>query len=367
MSQVIQICKRCVMDSTDPDIHFDSEGNCNHCTDLIPKLKIEDNSTFKKMIDSIKSESKNGKYDCILGISGGVDSCYTAYLLKKEGLNPLLVHLNNGWNTAISNGNVEKIKSALQLDLEEYSFDLTEFHELQRAFLRSHLLDLELPTDLGIPAVLHEAAKKHGIKYIVSGGNFSSEGILPTIWGYHSMKDMKLYKHIVKKYSKVSVHKTPTFGLWDEFKYKFFHKIKTIYPLNTIAYNKDEARSFLNSEFGWEYYGGKHYESLYTGFWQAYMLPKKWNVDYRKATYSSLICSKQMTREEALELLKKPPFEADRIEKEKIEICEKLAISVAEFNTILEAKGLYYRDFPNNEKWIQFIHSTYKKLFKRNK
>jgi N-acetyl sugar amidotransferase len=367
MSQVMQICNRCVMDSSDPTIHFDEKGNCNHCNDLIHLLVDQSENGLQSIIQKIKSQKTHPTYDCILGISGGVDSCYTAYLLKKEGLNPLLVHLNNGWNTPISNGNVEKIKTALQLDLEEFKFDLTEFHELQRAFLRSHLLDLELPTDLAIPAVLHQVAKKHGIKYIVSGGNFSSEGILPTIWGYHSMKDMKLYKHIVKKFSKVSIQNTPTFGLWDEFKYKFFHKIKTVYPLNTFNYNKEEARQFLNHEFGWEYYGGKHYESLYTGFWQAYMLPKKWNVDYRKATYSSLICSQQMTRDQALELLKNPPFDDSRIEKEKVEICEKLEISLSEFNSILEAKGLYYTDFPNNKKWIDFIHSTYKTLFKRGK
>jgi N-acetyl sugar amidotransferase len=359
-----------VMDSSDPSIIFDNNGNCNHCSELTTILskQAKITSPFLELVNLIKFKKKSStKYDCILGISGGVDSCYTAYLLKKEGLNPLLVHLNNGWNTAISNGNVEKIVNALQLDLEVIELELEEFHELQRAFLRSHLLDLELPTDLAIPAVLHQAAKKHNIKYIVSGGNYSSEGILPLTWGYHGMKDLKLYQHIVKKHSAIKLKNTPTFGIWQEFKYKFFSGIKTVYPLNTFAYNKEEARQFLNQEFGWEYYGGKHYESLYTGFWQAYMLPKKWNVDYRKATYSSLICSGQMNREEALELLSKPSYDETRIEKEKQLICEKLKISVDEFDTILEQKGLYYTDFPNNEKWINFVHNVYKNLFKRGR
>lgn len=359
------ICKRCVMDTTDSNIKFDKFGNCNHCNELINQLRKRRDEDFYDIIRKIKSKKSKSKYDCILGISGGVDSCYTAFVLKEKGLNPLLVHVNNSWNTNTSVKNIDLIRYALNLDLEEYMFDLSEFYEIQRAFLRSNLLDLELPTDLSIPAILHKVAKEYGIKYIVSGGNYASEGILPRKWGYHTKKDMRLYKHIVRNYSKLNLLNTPTFGLFDEFKYKFLYGIKTVYPLNSLPYNKEDARKLLNRKYGWEDYGVKHHESIYTGFWQGYMLPKKWNVDYRKATYSSLICSNQMTRDEALELLKTPSFKQESIEFLKREICYKLDIELKELEKILESKGLFYSDFPNNEKFIDFIHSLYFYFFKR--
>lgn len=357
------------MDTSDPDIVFNPDGTCNHCTDYLLRISPlyndpqKNETAVRHLIDKIKSKGAGKAYDSIIGISGGVDSCYTAYFAKINGLNPLLVHLDNGWNTEVAVENIRKVASKLDLDLETVVLDWSEFREIQLAFLRSSVVDIEIPTDLAIPAALHQMAEKHRIKTILSGGNYSSEGILPLQWGYHVMKDMKLYRHIVRTYSKVQRKKTPDFGLWKEFQYKILKGIKTYYPLNLINYNKDEARLLLEKELGCQFPVRKHHESRYTSFWQSYIMPIKYGFDYRRATFSTQICSGQITREEALEHLKTLPYNPETIENEKGFICKKLQISPAEFDQILQKKPLTYKDFPNSKKAIKFVYRTYRFLF----
>lgn len=357
------------MDTSDPDILFNPDGTCNHCTDYLLRISplyndpLKNETAVRHLIDKIKSKGAGKAYDSIIGISGGVDSCYTAYFAKINGLNPLLVHLDNGWNTELAVENIRKVASKLDLDLETVVLDWSEFREIQLAFLRSSVVDIEIPTDLAIPAALHQMAEKHRIKTILSGGNYSSEGILPLQWGYHVMKDMKLYRHIVRTFSKVQRKKTPDFGLWKEFQYKILKGIKTYYPLNLINYNKDEARLLLEKELGCQFPVRKHHESRYTSFWQSYIMPVKYGFDYRRATFSTQICSGQITREEALEHLKTLPYNPETIENEKGFICKKLQISPAEFDQILQKKPLTYKDFPNSKKAIKFVYRTYRFLF----
>jgi N-acetyl sugar amidotransferase len=285
------------MDSSDIDIKFDNEGICNHCKDFEktisnPKLdKDIADQQLKHLIERVKFKGR--KHDCLVGISGGVDSCYTAFLCKEWGLKPLIIHMDNGWNSEIAVKNVKKVVTKLKLDYVSYVLDWEEFKEIQLAFLKSSIVDLEMPTDIAIAASLYQTASKYGIKNIISGGNYSGEGILPLTWGYHVLKDEKLYRYIVKKYSNQKIKKTPIVGLNGEIYYKFIKRIKYVYPLNYINYDKDEARKFLKKEFDWEDYGGKHHESKITGFWQSYAMPKKYNMDYRRATYSSQIISGQ--------------------------------------------------------------------------
>ncbi|MNU81219.1 hypothetical protein D3C71_708760 [compost metagenome] len=357
------------MDTSDPDIIFNQDGTCNHCSDYL--LRISPLFTDSKkneqhihdLIDRIKSKGNGKEYDSIIGISGGVDSCYTAYFAKTNGLNPLLVHLDNGWNTELAVQNIQKVASQLNLDLETVVLDWVEFREIQLAFLRSSIVDIEIPTDLAIPAALHQLAKKHQVKTILSGGNYSSEGILPLQWGYHVMKDMKLYRHIVRTFSKVQRKKTPDFGLWKEFNYKMIKGIKTYYPLNFINYNKDEARLLLEKELGCQFPTRKHHESRYTSFWQSYIMPVKHGFDYRLATFSTQICSGQITRKEALIHLQSLPYNPETIETEKAFICKKLQISPEEFDQILQKKPLTHKDFPNSKKAIKFVYRTYRFLF----
>jgi N-acetyl sugar amidotransferase len=354
------------MDSSDMDIVFDEKGICNHCTDFEkilaqPRYTEDSDEKLEQLIEKIKLKGKGRPYDCLVGISGGVDSCYTAYLCKKWGLRPLLMHMDNGWNSEISVGNVKKIVDKLGLDYVSYVLDWDEFKEIQLGFLRSSIVDLEMPTDIAIAASLYETANKHTIPYIISGGNYSGEGILPLTWGYHVLKDEKLYRHIVKKYSKLKLKKVPVVGLKGEIYYKFVKGIKTVYPLNLVQYNKDEAREFLKKEFDWQDYGGKHHESRITAFWQSYAMPSKYNMDYRRATYSAQIISGQITREEALEKLKSLPYDAVKIESDKQYIAKKYGISLDELERCLALAPKTYKDFPNDKKKIDWFYGLYRK------
>lgn len=357
------------MDTSDPDIVFYEDGTCNHCTDYILRINPlfadpkKNEESVRDLIDRIKSKGNQKAYDSVIGISGGVDSCYTAYYAKINGLNPLLVHLDNGWDTELAVQNIQTVAEKLELDLETVVLDWSEFREIQLAFLRSSIVDIEIPSDLAIPAALHQIAEKHGIKTILSGGNYSSEGILPLQWGYHVMKDMKLYRYIVRKFSKVKRKKIPGFGLWKEFYYKMIKGIKTCYPLNFIDYNKDEARLLLEKELGCKFPERKHHESRYTSFWQSYIMPVKYGFDYRLATFSTQICSNQITRDEALEQLKSLPYNPETVGREKNFICKKLQISSEEFDSILKQPPLTYKDFPNSKKRITFVYNVYRYLF----
>lgn len=364
-----QICKRCVMDTSDEDILFDSEGNCNHCTDYLNTIDKYKNDTYKneklnEIVNTIKQRGLGKKYDCLMGISGGVDSCYAVHLAVSWGLRPLLMHMDNGWNKDIAVKNIKNLVDTLRLDYVSEVLDWNEFREIQLAFLKSSIVDLEMPTDIGILASIYKHASKNGINSILSGGNYSGEGILPLTWGYHVKKDMKLYHHIVKTYSNVKVKKTPTVGLLKEIYYKFFKNIKTFYPLNYVEYNKDEAREFLKKEYGWQDYGGKHHESTITAFWQSYGMPTKYNMDYRRATFSSQICTQQMNREEALEKLKTPPFQEEELLKMKEYVAKKYKISVSDLETYLSRPPKTYKDFPNQKNTIDFFYNLYNKIFK---
>jgi hypothetical protein len=247
------------------------------------------------------------------------------------------------------------------VDYVSYVLNWDEFREIQLGFLRSSIVDLEMPTDVAILATAYETAAKHDISFIISGGNFSGEGILPLTWGYHVMKDEKLYRHIVKHYSKVKLKKVPIVGLKGEIWYKFMKGIKTVYPLNKIEYNKDESREFLKKEFDWQDYGGKHHESRITAFWQSYAMPSKYSMDYRRATYSALIVSGQLTREEALEKLKALPYDPAKVESDKQYIAKKYGISLEELERCLALPPKTYKDFPNDKKKIDWFYGIYRK------
>jgi len=361
-----QICNRCVMDTSDEDITFDELGICNHCRDFEkvlqqPRYRKKDaEEKLTQMISQIKR--KNNQYDCLIGISGGVDSCYTAYLCHKWGLRPLLMHMDNGWNSEIAVRNIQNLVEKLNLDYISYVLDWNEFREVQLAFLKSSIVDLEIPTDIAIPASLYEIASKYNISYIMSGGNYSGEGILPLTWGYHVLKDAYLYKNIVSQYAQVRLKKIPIVGLWKEIYYKFFKGIKTLYPLNLIEYDKDEAREFLKREFNWTDYGGKHHESKITAFWQSYVMPTKYNMDYRRATYSSQIVSGQIAREQAIEKLKELPYNPDTIPADKEYIAKKFGITSDELEHYLSEPPKTYKDFPNQKNIILYFYSLYKKI-----
>lgn len=367
-----QICTRCVMDSSDPLITFNSKGECNHCTEYIAKRihhkyqGEKSDQQFLAFIEEMKAAGKGKKYDCVMGLSGGVDSSYAAWIGNQHGLRILGVHLDNGWNSEAANSNIENIAKKLGIDYERYVLDWEEFKDLQISFLKAAVPEAETPTDNAIIAVLHKVANKHGIKHIISGGNFATEGILPKNWHYNA-KDMKYLNAIQKKFGTLKLKKNPYFGFQTEMYYKLVKGIKMVYLLNTVDYAKDEAMELLKEKLAWQYYGGKHYESVYTGFIQSYYLPKKFNIDYRRATFSSQICTKDITREEALEELQQPSYSETKVEEEKVLIAKKLGLSLEEFNSILDREAKWYTDYPNSEKFLKFVYDSYRKLFRKEK
>lgn len=366
-----QICNRCVMDTSDAQIEFDDLGHCQYCTEYLgrntPKtsdLPIRQQQ-WDVILENIRRKGRHRDYDCILGISGGVDSSYCAHLCKEWGLRTLLFHMDNGWNSDSSVKNIKRMVEALGFDYVTNVLDWSEFREIQLAFFRSSIVDLEYPTDIGIAASTYNTAAEYGAKYIISGGNVASEGILPLQMGYHVYKDMRLYNHIVDNFSSVPLNKTPTVNLIKEFYYKFLKNIRTVYPLDYLSYDKDQAKTLLINKYGWEDYGAKHHESRITAFWQSYVMPTKYDMDYRRVNLASRICAGQIERAEALELLLQQSFDPEKIEIEKNYIAKKYGISRDEFDALLSQPPKTYADFPNKKEYISAVFRLYNILFSK--
>lgn len=312
-----QQCKRCVMDTTDAEIIFSEEGYCNHCTDFLEKKsklmylgEISD-KILEQLVRKIKKTGKNKLYDCVLGISGGTDSCYLAYLCKQLNLRVLLVHMDNGWNSQTSVKNIEIIARKLEFDYISYVLDWEEFKDLQLSFLKASVPELETPTDIAIVGCLHKIAAQYNIKHIIMGGNYATEGILPKSWHYDA-KDKKYLNVIQNKFGTKKLINFPTFDFLQEFYYKLVKGIRIIYLLNHVPYNKLIATKALE-ELGWKSYGQKHHESFYTRVVQSYILPIKFNIDYRKTTISIKICAGRISREEGMKLLSEKLYDETKI------------------------------------------------------
>lgn len=360
------------MDSSDPLIKFDEDGKCNHCSEFINsriKHKYQGEQSDKELntlIGQMKTAGRGKKYDCVLGLSGGVDSSYAAYLLKSKGLRVLAVHLDNGWNSEEAVSNIKNIADKLGISYESHVLNYHEFKEIQLAFLRASIPEAETPTDMAIQAAVHKTAAKYNIKYIISGGNFATEGILPASWHYNA-KDTRYFNHITKKFSAFKIKNFPVFGYKQETYYKLARGIKIIYILNHVPYIKDEVQAFLEKELDWKYYGGKHRESKYTNFVQSFYLFHKFNIDYRRATLSTQICTGEIEREFAKSELEKKPYTEDELTHSKHYISKKLGISKAELETIIELPPKWYWDYPNDEEKLRFIYNTYRKLYNKEK
>lgn len=365
-----QRCTRCIMDTTDAEILFDEEGVCNHCTEyfkLAPNYVYQgekSDDALKTLVAQIKKDGANSDYDCLVGVSGGVDSSYVAYLSKQLGLRILAFHFDNGWNSELAVKNVENIVKKLDVDYETWVVDWEEFKDLQIAFLKSSLANAETPSDHAFLAASYQLCAKYKIKYMLSGSNFATEGILPSSWGYNA-KDVKHLKGIHKIFGHIKFKTYPLLGFKKEIYYTYFKKIKMIRLLNYVPYVKEDAMKIIEKELGWVYYGGKHYESIFTRFFQAFYLPKKFNYDKRLAHLSTLICSGQITRDEALLELKKEVYPPDLLAADKEYVYKKLGMKAEEFQAIIDAPAKHYTDYPNDEKRLKFIYSIYYKLFGR--
>lgn len=346
-----QVCVSCVMDTTDPDIVFDERGVCHHCRELTELRRrstaaLGDPEALGGIVARIRAEGRGKKYDCIVGLSGGVDSTYAAYKAREVGLRPLAVHFDNGWDSELAVKNIENIVKRLDIDLYTYVMDWEEFKDLQLAFLRASVPDGEIPSDHGIAATLLKAACDHGVGYVVTGSNANTEGILPIRYSYGAL-DWRYIRSVHRLYGRRPLETFPHYGLLRRCYYVFVRRLRMVPILDYLPYDKAEAMKVIERDLGWRYYGGKHYESIYTRFYQAYVLPRKFNVDKRRAHFSTLIVSGQMSREEALRELEKDPYPADLLEEDRDYVVKKLGLTEAAFDEIMRQPVRSFLAYPS--------------------
>lgn len=353
------MCTRCVMDTTDVTIAFNEKGICNHCLNAEKKLKSEwlPNELGKKKLEDkareIREYGKGRKYDCIIGMSGGVDSSYLLHVaVKMMDLRPLVVHVDGGWNTEIAVRNIERMVTALGLELFTYVVDWNEMRDLQLAFLKSSVANQDTPQDHVFFAKLYDFAIKNKIRYVLNGANLTSESILPLSWGYNP-RDKIHIKAVHKKFGRIKLKTFPLMSSFQIFLYwPYIKRMQRVTPLNWMDYNKNEAIKFLGKNYGWQYYGGKHLESVWTKFFQGYYLPVKFGYDKRKAHLSSLIISGQISRQEAIEILKSSPYDKPEIEEDLKYVSKKLGLSVEEMIQLIKLDNKSYKDYNNQEKLV---------------
>jgi aminotransferase len=366
-----QVCVRCVMDTTDPEIQFDSQGVCNHCRNFDEIIKPQWPSAhngklmLEQMIEAVKAHGKGKDYDCIIGLSGGVDSSYCALKVAEWGLRPLVVHVDAGWNSELAVMNIEQICRRLGFDLITHVVDWEEMRDMQLAFLKSNLANQDAPQDHAFFAALYAYAEKAGVKYVINGSNFATESILPRTWGYDAM-DATLLKGIHRRFGVQKRGKFPVISFFDLYiKYPRLLKMEVLRPLNLLPYNKSEAIGILERELGWRYYGGKHFESRWSRFFQAYYLPYKFGYDKRKAHLSSLILDGQLSRSDAMKELSQPLYDENLLAEDKLFIAKKLRISLDELTDLIDQPGHHYSEYPNHQKKLKILRSGYAFLIKK--
>ncbi|OJW56940.1 MAG: ExsB family protein [Sphingobacteriales bacterium 50-39] len=339
----------------DPDIKFDKEGICNYYHEYQAAAKEgvfagrQGEDKLAAMADKIRRDGKGKPYDCLIGLSGGVDSTYVAYLVKQLGLRPLAVHLDNGWNSELAVKNVENIITRLGFDLYTLVVNWEEFKDIQLSYLRASVVDIEVVSDHAIFSTMYKLAREKNIGSIISGTNIVTEYIMPPSWLYQKM-DFANLKDIHGRYGKVKLKTYPSF---DFKKYVYYSAVLRLTPvsiLNYVPYNKKEVKEVIKRELGWRDYGGKHYESIFTKFYQAYILPEKFRIDKRKAHLSTLICSGQMSREEALAELEQPLYNSMELKADKEYVEKKLGLSEEEFEKIMHLPVKRHQDYKSDRK-----------------
>lgn len=373
-----QQCALSVMDTiADPNIRFDEKGICNYYYDYkktIESFKLYDNDfkkkTFDELISKIKNDSKGKKYDCILGLSGGVDSTYLCILAKENGLNPLVVHFDNGWNSELAQNNIENILNITGFDLYTYVVDWEEFKELQLSYLKASVVDIEVLTDHAFMAVLYSQARKWNIKYVLAGMNYVTEFVLPSNWIYNK-GDLQNIINIQNKFGKIKFKDLKTYPFLKQetaFYCNRILKMEVISLLNYIDYSYDNIKNLLIAKYNWKDYGGKHFESIFTRFYQGYILPCKFNIDKRKAHFSNLIFSGQITKNIALEWLETTPYDLNLMKDDYDFVIKKFNLTEQDFIKIMKTQRVehnYYGTQPKlleKYKFLSFLNQINKKL-----
>lgn len=351
-----QVCTNCIMDTSDSKITFDEQGVCDYCRNfhksILPNWHPNEKGEklISPMIDKIKKEGIGKDHDCLIGISGGLDSSYVTYIAKEKfGLRPLMFHCDTGWNSDLGVSNIQSVIEGLDLDLVTEVVNWEEMKDLQLSFFKSQVPFVDTPQDLALFSAIYNFAAKNDFKYVITGGNNSTECVRESLeWTYFST-DMRQVNDI---HNRFGTRPLDTFPTCDLFKYKLYYgwikKIRVIKLLDSVPYIKKEAIKELNELFGWQPYPQKHYESRFTRFYESFWTPKKFDYDKRRAYFSSEILTNQMTREEALERISKPELDEETMEKEFEYVAKKLDLSVAEFKELFNGENKTFQDYKNN-------------------
>lgn len=358
MMSVFQVCTNCVMDTTDSAISFDKKGVCDHCNDfyknVLPNWHTDDRGclAINQIIEKIKKTGKGKDFDCILGMSGGVDSSFLVHMAVKEfGLRPLVFHVDGGWNSELAVNNIEVMIDKLKLDLFTEVIDWEDMRDFQLAFFKAGVPHIDIPQDHAFVATLYNFANKYNIKYILNGGNISTECVRnPLAWMYYGT-DMAQLNDIRNRYCTRPLKNYPFSPILKHKLYlRYIKGIQVIKPLNYIPYIKKDAIKLLTDEYGWKEYPQKHFESRFTKFYEGYWMPEKFGYDTRKVQYSSLILTGQMTREEAIEKLKLPAYDPATIDDDFKYIATKLEIPVEELRSYFKAPNKSYKDYKSQQR-----------------
>jgi len=343
-------CSKGMWDSTVPGIEFDQKGISNYAKmftqlcETYPRGE-KGQKDWESIVDKIKKDGEGKRYDCIIGVSGGTDSSYLLHIAKNiYGLRPLAVNLDNGWSSDIAVKNIKKVTESLNIDLETYVIDYEEIKDLLRAYMFAGLPWIDLPTDLAIKSIMFRVSRKEGIKYILRGNDFRSEGFQPQEWTYG---DGKQLLHIHKLFGRTKLSTFPNYTIADVITNAFISKIKSYFPFYYLDYSKQEAQKFLIDNFGWEYYGGHHHENLFTKFAISYWLYEKFGIDKRIITLSAQVMSGAIGYNEAVEALNKKPYNSSKLDEELNFVLKKLDISKEEFSKLMLSKNKSYIDYPS--------------------
>lgn len=354
-----QVCTRCVMDTSAANIAFDQEGKCNYCTDFLDKPRQKSLSSpssqldLSTLVDRVKANGKNKAYDCIIGVSGGVDSSWALVKAVELGLRPLAVHMDNGWDSELAQNNIANLVTGLGVDLFTHVIEWDEYRGLMQAFFDADVIDVELLYDNAMLAVNYNAARRYRLRYILSGSNHATEGMaMPPEWYWYKF-DKRNIKAVSNAHSGPKLDSFPAIGTLRRIRHRVLNRIEWVSFLDMFDYNKEQALTHLETRFGYKRYPYKHYESIFTRFYQGYLLPKKFGVDKRRTHLSTLVASGQMSRSEAITHFTKPPYPDDKaLEADLGFFLKKMRWSRNDLDTYLKRPRVEHSDY-SSEFWMQ--------------